>query len=290
MKEPFKRLFLFTDICYILKAMKLSVSKRVIKIFVLISLVVLPIVGKTVEAQIQDGEFSGSSKSSYQCFTENGDIVEPTDRKDSSGRFLCACLDGSLPLNGTGICAGKSISECSGVPGSPGCPAAKATLIPPTLQQIEFWFVRIIYVIWTLVASFSVFYLLVLGYQYMLTRGDVTKITEIRQKIIYYIIGFALVFLAIPILTTVFRVLGVNSQAECYNVNLDEIGFQFFFSELCTAPTFVDDPCDYIDNFGSPVGKVCNTALQYTCTEEGASVIYRCTDGVWTDVNVPVDR
>ncbi|MCA9381583.1 hypothetical protein KC678_04925 [Candidatus Dojkabacteria bacterium] len=267
--------------------MKLSVSKRAIKIFVLISLVLLPIVGKSVEAQIQETPFSGNSKSSYQCFDENGNVTEPTDRRDSSGWWLCPCLDDKLPANSTGICPGASVSSCSGITGSPGCPAAKASLIPPTLQQIEFWFVRIIYVIWTLVATFSVFYLLVLGYRYMLTRGDVTKITEIRQKIIYYIIGFALVFLAIPILTTVFRLLGVNSQVDCYNVNLDEIGFQFFFTDLCTAPNFVEDPCTYLSNFGSPQGKACNTPLTYTCT---GNSIYRCADGAWLEVSVPFDN
>lgn len=209
-------------------------------ILILISVFTLP--KQFVFGQVQTGNFSGSDRSSYQCFDENNRPIEPTTRTNASGQFLCPCKDGSNP-NAFGRCpASGGQTKCEdpedpsrpGKPGDPGCLAAIATLKPPTLQIIEVWFVRIIYIIWAIVGSLSFFYLVVLGYRWMLTRGDVTKITEIRQKIIYYIIGVVIVFLAVPILTTVFRILGINDNVDCYNVEMP--AFQFFFANLCTAP------------------------------------------------------
>lgn len=195
----------------------------------------------TVFGQAQSFEFSGNDVNSYQCFDEDGESFTPPGERDGQGRFLC-CSNGSSPIGG--FCGGAINSvngntcvDADGNPGSlgdPGCPASLAVLRPPALQQLEIWFVRLIYVVWSLTALLSVFFLFALGYQYILTRGDVTKITEIRQKIIYYFIGFVLVFLAVPILSTVFRLLGINDEVQCYNVDLP--AFQFFYSDLCTAP------------------------------------------------------
>ena len=232
------------------------------------------------KAQVQVIPFSGNQKSSYQCFLE-GKPIEPTDVKDSNGYFLCPCYDGSEP-NSRGLCPGSA--SCQGQDldndgspsppraGDPGCLAQQAVIKPPTLQQLEIWFVRIIYVIWSLVATFSIFYLLVLAYRYMITRGDVTKITEIRQKIIYYILGVVVVFLAIPILTTVFRLLGVNESAQCYNVNLNEIGFQFFFPELCTIRNY-DYYCQ-TSTIGSAIGLTCPTdSFRYICPGQDLRIL-----------------
>lgn len=203
--------------------------------------IVLAISSNRVDAQIQGQEFSANQKSSYQCFSVQGDSEEPTDVKDAFGYWLCPCADGSNPTAG-GRCLGSTCE--TGKPGDPGCLAERSTLKPATLQQLEIWFVRIIYVIWAAVGSLSFFFIVVLGYRYMISRGDVTKITEIRQKITYYIIGFVLVFLAVPILTTVFRVFGINNQVQCYNVDMP--AFQFVFTDLCTdtSGSFVRNPCE----------------------------------------------
>lgn len=165
-----------------------------------------------VNAQFQDDTFSGSDANSYTCFEEQDGNGEPGNGVSlEDGIFVCP--DGS-----------------------------QARLIPPKLSQLQIWFVRAVYVIWALTATLSFFFLIGLGFQYMLTRGDITKITEIRKKILYYLLGFALVFLAVPILNTLFDVIGINEEEECYDIFENEsLGFQFFFSDLCTADPGIDE-------------------------------------------------
>jgi hypothetical protein len=238
-------------------------------------------------AQVQTVPFSGGNKSSYQCFSGTGQPTEPTDQRDSSGYWLCPCNsdtdgdgNGDVPFNGrcpgSSTCTDPDNPNSTGAPGDPGCLPVRSVPKPPTLQQIEIWFVRIIYIVWTLVATLSFFYLVVLGYRYMITRGDVTKITEIRQKIIYYFVGFIIIFLAIPILSTVFRLLGVNSNVDCYNVNLGEIGFQFFFTDLCTAPN-LDYYCVNPESFRE--GLACGSEGEVHNCGSG-SIQFVCSRGV----------
>ncbi len=220
---------------------------------------------RNASAQFQDFDFSANSSScsSYQCRDVSGGSSQLI--YDSS-KQLCQCLykDGS----------GAIIST------------EKALLRPPKLQQAEVWFVRVVYIVWGLVGSFSFLMLVYLGYQYTITRGDVTKITAIRQRIINYVLGFILVFTAIPILTTFFRVLGLNGDVKCYQ--FDTLPrFQFFFPELCTDPKglMVGDPC----NFSQPdaSGYACAPEGQtHTCNQVGGGAVpafdtYECSGGVW---------
>jgi len=210
-----------------------------------------------VQGQLQTFDFSANNPESYQCFNKDtgenltdgeGDPAIAVNGPDDFGNYYCCA----------GIVAPGPIALG-------GCPAGQAKIIaqikPPTLQQIEVWFVRILYAIWGLVASLSFLFLVKLGYEYTISRGDPTKITEVRKKIVSYIIGFSLVFLAIPILTTAFRLLGINTNAQCYNVNLP--GFQFFFTSLCTDPKgviaakFAADPCAAFDSGSEPEGVIC---------------------------------
>lgn len=218
-----------------------------------LTFIMLSFFTSVVKAQFQEEEFSGGKKSSYQCFDPNTN--QPSEDLVSdvqlNGYWLCKCNDGAKSDPGrNGIC-GDASADCSGLPGSNGCTAQQATIKPPKLQQLEIWFVRVLYAIWALVGSLSFIYLMVLAYRYVITRGDVTKITEIRQKIIYYFIGLAVVFLAVPILTTVFRVLGINRNVECYNVQMP--AFQFFFTDLCTDPdgTIATNPCSAITEYSN---------------------------------------
>jgi len=228
----------------------------------------------SIQAQVQGPSFEGNTKDSYQCFNPTtGESEEPSDVKDFRGYWLCFCNDASrsAPNPDTFKCgpAGDTCDKDEG-PGDPGCFAEQSVPKPPTLQQLEIWFVRIVYAIWALVGSFSFFFLVVLGYRYLISRGDVTKITEIRQKIIYYIIGFVLIFLAVPILTTFFNLLGVNEDFDCYNVEMP--GFQFFFTDLCTdaGGAALDDPCSAP---GSAVGLLCNPGSgQVTCNISGLNL------------------
>ncbi|BCX13780.1 MAG: hypothetical protein KatS3mg085_312 [Candidatus Dojkabacteria bacterium] len=91
----------------------------------------------SVNAQMQDIPFSAndSSCSSYQCF--NGE-----DPVYNESKKLCMCGD------------------------------EPAYFKPPTLQQVEIWFVRIVYIVWAFVGSLSFVMLVYLGYQYMLKGGN----------------------------------------------------------------------------------------------------------------------
>lgn len=189
-------------------------KKSKVYFFSVLLLVATIFLAPVLNAQVQDFDFSGNSAESYQCFDSTGDLLTQEPKFDeANGEFYCTDSLGNR---------------------------VRAVLKPPSLQQLEILFVRVVYAIWALVATFSFLLLLYLGYQYLISRGDATQIKAIRERIIKYIIGFILVFLAVPILVTFFKLLGVNNDIECYqglsggsNVG---IGFQFFFTDLCTTP------------------------------------------------------
>lgn len=182
--------------------------KRILVITLFILFVVqFLFLSSSVQAQFQETPFSANDQqcNSYRCPEREG--TSPTPSYNVASEF-CEC---TYPNGDTII----------------------AFVDPPALQQLEIWFVRIVYAIWAFVGSLSFLLLVYLGYQYILTRGDVTKITEIRQRIINYGIGTVLVFLAVPLLGTFFRLLGLNAEVECYNFETLP-RFQFFFPTLCT--------------------------------------------------------
>ncbi len=225
--------------------------------------IIFQIVVSPVNAQIQDSPFSGNDASSYQCFDKNGQPViddgvpPPLIVKDPNlDVFIC-------DTNGNGVLDADEL---------------RAVLIPPKLQAIEVWFVRIIYVAWALVGAYSFYLLVALGYQVMISRGDPTSLPKVRQRIINFIIGFALVFLAVPILDTFFRLLGINKTVSCYDVQMP--GFQFFFTTLCSG----SDPCAFTEaEIGD--GIVCpirNESVR--CSRGTENFLYVCDNDrqVWT--------
>ncbi|MEP7103842.1 MAG: pilin [Candidatus Dojkabacteria bacterium] len=230
--------------------------------------VLFALISPVVKAQIQEAPFSGNNASSYQCFKQDGTLISATVQFDSAqGEFYCIDEDGVR---------------------------IKAVLKPPALQELEVLFVRVVYAIWAIVATFSFLLLVYLGYQYLISRGDVTKITEIRKRILNYIIGFMLVFLAVPILVTIFKLLGVNNQVKCYQGltggNNIGIGFQFFFTDLCTDPNGSQfASCDDLtrtslssSSIGSLTGLACPTnGDPQTCTTATKTYIFRCENNIW---------
>lgn len=236
-------------------------------LFFIISFIVITPV---VFAQIQQDPFSGNNPDSYQCFRKDGTLLPggSVQFDSAAGEFFC-------------------IDEESGE-------RIRAVLKPPAFQALEILFVRVVYAIWALVATFSFLLLVYLGYQYLISRGDVTKITEIRKRILNYIIGFALVFLAVPILTTIFKLLGVNDQVQCYQglsgSNNVGIAFQFFFTDLCTDPNdsqFAD--CDDLTRgsiSSSTIGQLTGLACPVngepqTCDTASRTYIFRCEGNIW---------
>lgn len=192
---------------------------------------------QSVSAQLSSSVISGNDASSYVCPGEDPGLPV----LDSSGN--CAAQDKrcrTLPYldSATGYYVCKSEDSDTIV---------RATLKAPPLQQLELWFRRILYAIWAIVGSFSFVMLIYLGYQYMIRGGTSDQeLVKLRKAIINYVVGFALVFLSIPILTTFFTLLGINKNVACYDVAMP--GFQFFFPELCTDPndTYVNNPCAII--------------------------------------------
>lgn len=253
--------------------------------FLKISLVVFAIltipVG-LVSAQVQSEDFSGNNPSSYSCYNRQGDLLT----KDNQGQETQpqkSIEDGVYYCNMNGV---PGYQPCnSGVFDNGSNCDALAVLNPPTLQQLQVWFVRIVYAIWAVAAFISVFGIIAIGYQYMISRGAPEATVKVKDRMAKFILGFALVFLAIPILNTVFRLLAVNDAVNCYqsltNNNIG-IGFQFVFPKLCTAPNLVN-AVDKAD--------VCNeVARMYNSgdLDVGTSTGLACApDGVTTDVCGP---
>lgn len=206
-----------------------------------------------VHAQFQENNFSGSDISNYQCLNSSG-VIDPSISPyydSTSGLILC-----------------------------PG--GEQAILKPPKLQQLEIWFIRIVFAIWALVTSLSFLLLFKLGFDYMISRGDPTQITVIRKRIVNYIIGVALCFLSIPILTTIFNLLSINDEVDCY----DEIampGFQFFFANTCTASS-----AEVASNCGVPgfnLNDACSpNGARVDCTSGQIPITYICTGNKWVGI------
>lgn len=185
-----------------------------------------------VSAQSSSSVISGNDPASYVCPGEDPGLpVKSADDTCSAADGKCRTLPYLDSTSGYYVCKSDT-----GI--------VRATLKAPPLQQLELWFRRILYAIWAIVGSFSFVMLIYLGYQYMIRGGTSDQeLVKLRKAIINYVVGFALVFLSIPILTTFFTLLGINKNVACYDVAMP--GFQFFFPELCTDPnnTYVKDPC-----------------------------------------------
>lgn len=190
---------------------------------------------QTVSAQFSSSVLSGNDPASYVCPGEDPGLpVKSADDTCSAADGKCRTLPYLDSTSGYYVCKSDT-----GI--------VRATLKAPPLQQLELWFRRILYAIWAIVGSFSFVMLIYLGYQYMIRGGTSDQeLVKLRKAIINYVLGFALVFLSIPILTTFFTVLGINKNVTCYDVAMP--GFQFFFPELCTDPndTYVNNPCAII--------------------------------------------
>lgn len=101
---------------------------------------------------------------------------------------------------------------------------------PPTLQQIEFIVVRVLYAAWGFGGLGWGGYLIFIGTRFF--SGDPQKIEEAKKRITMWIVGIFLFFLAVPILSTLMGIL-VNDSSVCFQ-ELTDPGFTFFFRDVCT--------------------------------------------------------
>ena len=178
--------------------------------------------------------FSGTSASSYSCVgvspAATPDTVCPTGDKPPCGTRsasdrACPCFD---TTTNKFICGWKCVgSGCTVLTTRDALPK------PPQLRQLEVWFVQIVYALWGFAGVTFTLTLMGLGLMYMTSQGNPEKIAQVRNSIGKWAIGFALVFLAYPILNTVFSVIGLN---PCLTEEIQLPGFQFFF-ETAVDPT-----------------------------------------------------
>ena len=226
-----------------------------------------------IRAQIQIFDFSGNSADSYQCFDNQGNVY--LNGESGPAGAVEIYKDG---VTGYYLCRGFDTDGVSG--------DDKAILRPPALQQLEIWFVRILYIIWALVGSFSFLLLVGVAYEYIIRGGTSDQeLVKLRKRVINYIIGFALVFLAVPILTTVFRLLGINNDVACYNVAMP--GFQFFFTGICTGnETYLRNYCegsgvDWTEGLACPEIGASKTCSDYTSNPQSSktNITFYCSIG-----------
>lgn len=103
---------------------------------------------------------------------------------------------------------------------------------PPTLQQVEFIAVRLVYFIWGGAGLLFFFFLARAGFIYLYSGNDPGKIEEVRGMIVRWFLGLFLLFFSRPIVATVMSEL-VGESSACF-ANLQDPGFTFFFNDVCT--------------------------------------------------------
>lgn len=180
----------------------------------------------TVDVSAQS-VFYGSNVNNYTCYERDGDpgvfnICE-------ADRSNCKPVNPSSPdanneLSGFNnpdyICVYSDGFETQAIPK------------PPTIQIIEIWFVRILYVVWAFSGIAFTFILISIGFEYMTSFGNAQAQAHSIKRLRYWIIGLGLVFLAYPMLNTFFSILPINRDAACLR-DLDLPGFHIFYPEAC---------------------------------------------------------
>lgn len=154
---------------------------------------------KPVEAQ----NFAGSNVDNYYCLPRNGTTPKVTV---DDGDYVCD-YDGD----------GKS--------------DARAVPRPPSSRQLQYWFIRVLYIVWALAGIVFTLVLIGIGFQYLTSFGNEVALADVIKQFRKWLVGLGLVILAYPMLNTFFNVVGLR-DSECLN-DLQLPGFQFFFPTAC---------------------------------------------------------
>lgn len=163
--------------------------------------------------------FAGSDISNYYCpgkVNADGDFVTGPDVREVQGDYLC-------DYDGDGVAETRAVPR------------------PPTLRQLEYWFVKIVYLAWAASGIIFTVILMWIGWLYMTSFNNEFLLADVIKRMRNWALGLAIVFLAYPILNTFFNVLGLR-RSECFeNINLP--GFQFFFSTACNIDEISEAQC-----------------------------------------------
>lgn len=110
---------------------------------------------------------------------------------------------------------------------------------PPQLQEIEYFAVRILYIIWAAGGLVFLILMIIIGFTWMTSGGDEGKIATAKKRAGQWIVGFLLYFLSQPIVGTLMKGLIAPGDKDCFK-NLNTPGFTFFFADVCTEGDQVD--------------------------------------------------
>jgi len=189
-----------------------------ITVFVWVVLSVIILFTPQVEAQQQaSNSFSGSDMSNYSCARlpaypgpyQHSSYPFSRDYPPVSAGFKCTYTNGTNSL------------------------VTNASIKPPTLRVLEFWFLRILYAAWGVSGIVFTLIMIWLGFKYMTSGGDPAVISDVKKRAKNWFIGLALIFLSYPALNTLFNVVGL-SEDDCFQ-ELNLPAFQFFFPNACVA-------------------------------------------------------
>jgi hypothetical protein len=117
----------------------------------------------------------------------------------------------------------------------------KAVSVPPTLQQVENYFLDAVYIFWAFIGIYAVFRAIALGFEYMTNATAPERLGEVVSKLRWWLLAVVLAALAVPLLHYIYRIVGVQST-RCYYLDdgneviydLTVPGFTFFFKDVCT--------------------------------------------------------
>ena len=197
--------------------MTLKATRLIMITWVALSFLVL-VMPAPVEAT-GSNTFSGSDISNYVCpilpeyagpYTgkNNSSQSYPEPTVDKTSNYVCVYF------------------------GKAGNYVTNATIQPPTLRVVQYWFVRILYILWAASGTIFTGIMIYLGFRYMTSGGDAAVLADVKKRAKNWFIGLALIFLSYPILGTIFRILPINKTTDCYK-DLQLPGFQFFFATAC---------------------------------------------------------
>lgn len=157
---------------------------------------------------------------------------------------------------------------------------------PPTFQQIEYMFVRLIYFLWISGGIIFGFFLAYAGWMYFSSLGEQDKMAEARDRASKWLISVLLYFFSRPIVATMMHEF-VSDNVNCY-AELNEPGFTFFFPTACTSgvgnenTTFLScsETAAFTDNSSSLsyndycAQTLCPAGLSGKTEEIGLTVVY----------------
>lgn len=103
---------------------------------------------------------------------------------------------------------------------------------PPTLQQIEFLVVKLIYAAWSLGGFLWLGYFVIIAKIYF--SSDPNKIEEAKQRFMRWVIGFALYYLSWAIVGNVMELM-IADGTSCFEEFNGTPGFKFFFPDVCVS-------------------------------------------------------